>query len=144
MDVLFDTSILVPAIVAELPQHAKTAPLLRRVIRGESRLHVSTQTLAELYATLTALPLSPRITPGQAARLIEQNALQNAKVISLDADDYEAAIKRMVSLGLSSGAIYDALQVRAAEKAGVQELYTLNGRDFRRMPPAEPTTLVVP
>ena len=49
----------------------------------------------------------------------------------------------MTRLGLSGGAIYDALHVRAAEKAHVKKLYTFNGRDFRRMPPSPPTELVV-
>ena len=41
------------------------------------------------------------------------------------------------------GAIYDALHVHCAEAASVSELRTLNGREFRRMPPADPTELVV-
>ena len=42
-----------------------------------------------------------------------------------------------------SGAVYDALHVRAAEEAGADELHTFNGRDFRRMPPEPPCRLVV-
>jgi hypothetical protein len=35
------------------------------------------------------------------------------------------------------------LHVLCAEKASADELRTLNGRDFRRMPPETPTDLVV-
>lgn len=49
----------------------------------------------------------------------------------------------MSDLGLRSGAVYDALHVRCAESLPVQELRTCNGKDFRRMPPADPTDLVV-
>jgi predicted nucleic acid-binding protein len=49
----------------------------------------------------------------------------------------------MADLGLTSRAVYDALHVRAAEKAEVDELLTFNGRDFRRMPPADPIRLVI-
>jgi len=49
----------------------------------------------------------------------------------------------MSDLGLRSGAVYDALHVRCAESPPVQEIRTFNGRDFRRMPPADPTELVV-
>jgi predicted nucleic acid-binding protein len=49
----------------------------------------------------------------------------------------------MAQLGLSSGAVYDALHFAAAEKVEAIELVTFNGTDFRRMPPQEPTQLVV-
>jgi len=45
--------------------------------------------------------------------------------------------------GLESGAVYDILHVLCAEKASADELRTLNGRDFRRMPLEKPTDLVV-
>jgi hypothetical protein len=64
-------------------------------------------------------------------------------IVDLDADDYVAVIGRMTDLGLESGAIYGGLHVRSAEKAEADELLTFNGRDFRRMPPADPTQLVI-
>jgi len=140
---LFDTSVLVPALIAELPQHVKAAPLLRRVHYGELLLYVSAHTLAETYATLTALPLSPQLSPGQAGELVRRNVLDKAQVVSLESNDYQSVIHRMIRLGLSGGAIYDALHVRAAEKAQVEKLYTFNGRDFTRMPPSPPTELVI-
>lgn len=141
MSVLFDTSVLVPAVISELPQHAKAAPLLRAAHRDA--FCVATHALAELYAALTTLPLSPRLTSGQAQALIQQNVMAKAEIVPLNADDYEEVIDRMTRLGLSGGAVYDALHVRAAEKAQVGKLYTFNGRDFRRMPPAPPTELIV-
>jgi len=89
------------------------------------------------------MPLSPRITPANALRLIDETILAVANVISLDENDYRAVLQRVADLGLSSGAVYDALHVRAAEKAGADELVTFNGRDFRRIPPAPPCRLVV-
>ena len=49
----------------------------------------------------------------------------------------------MATLGLLSGAVYDALHVRAAERAKAVELVILNGRDFRRMRPEPPCRLIV-
>lgn len=49
----------------------------------------------------------------------------------------------MVDRGVESEAIYDALHVRGAEKPSADELRTFNGRDFRRIPPTDPTQLVV-
>lgn len=137
--VLLDTSVLVPA----LPQHEEAAPHLEAAAQGGIDLFVSTHALAECYASLTALPLTPQITPGQARRLLQENVAARGDVVDLDADDYLSVLQRMSDLGLRSGAVYDALHVRCAESPPVQEIRTFNGRDFRRMPPADPTELVV-
>ena len=107
-------------------------------------LVISTHALAECYASLTALPLRPRVAPGQARRLIEENVVSNAEtIVTIEADDYLGVLQRLSNLGLQSGAVYDGLHVRCAEKASVAELRTFNGRDFRRIPPTDPTELVV-
>ena len=144
MRVLLDTSVLVPALVPALPQHEKAAPHLESALREETGLILSAHALAECYASLTALPISPQVTPGQARRLIEENVARAAEeIVELGPTDYLSALRRMTDLGLESGAVYDALHVACAEKASVEELRTFNGRDFRRMPPEGPIELVV-
>lgn len=140
---LFDTSVLVAGLSAAHAGHEVARSRLAAAARGEVDMAVSTHALAELYATLTALPTRPRVTPGQARHLIEENVLQRAAVVALDAADYAQVLDRMADLGLTSGAVYDALHVRAAEKVEADELLTFNGRDFRRMPPSDPTRLIV-
>ena len=142
--VLLDTSVLVPALVPALPQHDTAAPHLEAANRDEIQLLLSAHALAETYSSLTALPVSPQITPGQARRLIQNNLAETAEaVIVLDPGDYLRALRRMTDLGLGSGAVYDALHVICAEKASADELRTFNGRDFRRIPPEDPTVLSV-
>ena len=141
MRVLADTSVLVPAVLEAHEHHARAAPTLDRAANGEVDLVVAAHALAETYATLTAL--RPRLTPVAVLDLIQEGALRFAEVVPLGADDYRAVLDRMAALDLVSGAVYDALHVRAAEKAGAEELHTFNGRDFRRMPPAAPCRLVV-
>jgi predicted nucleic acid-binding protein len=88
--------------------------------------------------------VTPTVTPGQARRLIEENIADIADdIVGLDGNEYLTVLQRMTDLGLESGAVYDALHVRCAEKASADELRTFNGRDFRRMPPMGDTTLVV-
>jgi predicted nucleic acid-binding protein len=140
---LFDTSVLVAALSTAHASHDLARVRLAAVLQGEVEMAVSTHTVAELYATLTALPTRPPVTPGQARHLIDENVFQPADVVALVPADYEVALRRMADLGLVSGAIYDALHVRAAEKVAADELLTFNGRDFRRMPPEGPTRLVV-
>ncbi|MEL7363483.1 MAG: VapC toxin family PIN domain ribonuclease, partial [Bacteroidota bacterium] len=123
--------------------HAAAKPYLESAHAGDRVLLVAAHAIAELYATLTVLPVSPRIAPASAQRLIETSVLAVAEVVEIGRDDYEVVIERMATLGLLSGAVYDALHVRAAERTGASELVTLNGRDFRRMPPEPACTLVV-
>lgn len=40
----------------------------------------------------------PRITPGQARHLIDENILQVARVVTLQAEDYTSALQRMTRL----------------------------------------------
>lgn len=141
--VLLDTSVLVPALYTGHLEHGAARLYLDRARAGEIHVSVSTHALAETYATLTALPVAPRLAPADAERLIQDRLLAVSEVVPLDADDYSAVLARVAGLGLASGAVYDALHVRAAEKAGCDEVVTFNGRDFRRFPPAPPTRLVV-
>lgn len=140
---VFDTSVLVAALSEAHNVHDLARLHLDEALDGQVDLAVSAHALAEVYATLTVLPVRPRITPRQAWYLIEDNLLDVAHIVTLEAEDYAAVLRRITQLGLVSGAVYDALHVVAAEKAGADELLTFNGRDFRRMPPEDPTRLVV-
>lgn len=144
MKTLFDTSVLVPpALVEAHPRHKQAFPYLDRAHVNEIKMVVSAHALAELYSTLTALPLTPRMATSQVQHAITNDVLDVAEIVPLSASDYTAVIERIAHLGLVSGAVYDGLHVRAAEKAEADQLLTFNGRDFRRMPPEEPTKLVV-
>ena len=141
--VLFDTSVLVPALSETHPHHVEARARLEQTRAGEVRLVVSAHALAETYSTLTVFPVVPAVSPAEAVRLIGEDVLALADVVPLDADDYAAVLGRVAALGLVSGAVYDGLHVRAAGKAGADELVTFNGRDFLRVPPAPPCRLVV-
>ena len=51
-------------------------------------------------------------------------------MVWLDGDEYRAAIRRMVTLGIVGGAVYDGLVAACALKAGADRLYTWNVRHF--------------
>ena len=140
--VLFDTSVLVAALVNVHSRHDEALAYLNRALDSEIACYVSTHSLAELYAVLTRLPVRPRITPDTARQLIQDNVLSMTQIVDLDRSDYETVIEHMTTLNLTGGAIYDALHVRAAEKARIDRLLTMD-RDFRRMPPDPPVELVL-
>jgi len=144
MKILLDTSVLVAALVEPHPQHDRALPWLRKAKDEELELAVSSHTLAELYAVLSTLPVSPRITPGLALRLIRESVEPAASVISLSSSDYLTTIKRMSELGISGGAIYDALIVRAAQKAEADRVLTFNVSDFKRIWPEGAAHIAAP
>ena len=137
MTVLFDTSVLVAAVVDQLANHAAAHDCFRRYSSGRHRGWCSAHALAECYATLTALPLPRRVTAAEARRLIEMNFAKRLRVIGLDEGDYLEAIRLTSERGLLSGQIYDALHVAAARKGGCARIYSYNLGHFRRLCPDE-------
>lgn len=144
MKTLFDTSVLVAAIVEPHPMHNRALPWLQRAKTGELAFFVASHTLAELYAVLTTLPIKPMISPSTAWRLIHDNIEISAKIISLSPSDYQDIIKRVSEFGLSGGIIYDALIVKAAKKSKVERLLTFNINDFKRVWPDGESIITLP
>jgi len=142
--VLFDTSVLVAAIVEAHPRHAGAATWLKRAKSGEFEFLTASHSLAELYSVLSTLPSKPRISPADAWRLVQENVVASAHLIALAPADYATTLQRVSQLGLSGGVIYDALIACAAEKAGAERLLTLNAADFRRVWPGSESILLVP
>ena len=135
MKALFDTSVLVAAMVEDHPQHERCLPWLQRARQGKVDFLVSAHTLAELFAVLSSYPTRPRLSPAVAARLVRENVSAGARLVPLAASDYDAVIREMAELSLAGGVVYDALIARAARKAGAERLLTLNPRDFLRVWP---------
>jgi predicted nucleic acid-binding protein len=144
MKVLFDTSVLVAALVASHPHHSRAFPWLRKAKEEEIELLISSHTIAELYAVLTTLPVSPRITTGLAWRLIHESVLSCATVTALSSSDYQSTIKRMSEIGISGGTVYDALIAKAAQKAGAERILTFNVADFKRSWPEGAAHIAAP
>jgi predicted nucleic acid-binding protein len=135
MKMLLDTSVLVAAMVEVHPAHEWAPPWLQRDKRKEVTAVVASHTLAELYSILTRLPLQPQISPALAWKLIQENVLATIEVVSLLEDDYRAILEYLSQTGIVGGATYDALIVHAALKAMVDQIATLNAKDFRRIYP---------
>lgn len=135
MKILFDTSVIIAAVVEPHPMHPRAFPWLRRANSKEFNIFVASHTLAELYAVLTTLPISPKIKPVMASQLIYHNIEKISKIISLSSSDYISVIKQMAKLGLSGGSVYDALIAKSAQKSKVDHLLTFNVDDFKRVWP---------
>jgi predicted nucleic acid-binding protein len=144
MRILFDTSVLIAGFIDSHSKHTQAVSWLQRSQTKQVDLLVSAHSLLECYSVLTRLPVSPKITPNMARLLLQENVEKYATIITLNATDYLALIKRMETLGLSGGVIYDALILRAAEKAKANKLLTLNQRDFLRLCPEHESFIISP
>lgn len=144
MKTLFDTSIMIAALVESHPKHEIAFPWLKQAKTKAFELVIASHTLAELYAALGTLPIKPRISPAVAWRLIHENIEAVSKIISLTSSEYSATIKRLSESGLIGGIVYDALIAKVAQKTGVKRLLTLNGDHFKRVWPAGKDVIVSP
>lgn len=131
MRILFDTSILVAAILSGHSRHLACLPLLQKAQIQQTNGLISVHTLAELYSSLTRIPQT-KITPTLAQELIYSN-LQNFERVPLTDEDYQAAIDLMVQNQLPGGGIFDALIAQTALKAQADILLTLNPKHFTRL-----------
>ena len=128
---LFDSSVLIAAIIEKHPNHEKAFYWLKEAVHGKIGFLISAHTLAELFSVLTGMPASPKISPSQAKLLIEKNT-GTAKIIEINAKDYHNVISILAELNLSGGIIYDALAAYSARKAKADYILTFNENDFKK------------
>lgn len=144
MKALFDTSVLVAALLQSHTRHSPAAAWLRSVKQGKTDLVVSAHSLAELYSSLTGMPLRPQPKTGNVWTLIEADVVRNATIRTLSAKEYQKVVKRLAHEGLRGGVIYDAVIARIAELIQVDVLLTLNTSDFERVWPSGVGRIVSP
>ena len=144
MRILLDTSVLVAAMVKAHPAHECALHRLKQVTHGADDGFVAAHSVAELYAILTTLPVLPQISPGDALQLIRRNVLNTFEVVCLSDADYAQVIEHLSTSGITGGATYDALILRAAINANVDQVVTLNEKDFCRVYPALAGKIVSP
>ncbi|WP_414530042.1 type II toxin-antitoxin system VapC family toxin [Nodularia chucula] len=143
MKVLFDTSVLVPALIVNHPQHSICFTKIQSAKSGQIQGFISTHSLAETYSVITRLPIQPRISPEQAQTIVVEIS-QYLEAVPLAVNDYQAAIAQMATLNLPGGGIFDALIAQAALKAKVNVLMTLNPSHFTRLGNAIANIVQVP
>lgn len=142
MKCLFDTSVLVAAILTGYPRHAACLALLQQAQTKQIDGLATTHTLTELYSVLTRIPQT-RISPSLAQELIRDN-LQTFDLIPLSAEEYTTAISLIVQHQLPGGGIFDALIAQAAIKGQADTLLTLNPNHFTRLGEAIAQKVQVP
>src|ERR1700735_1424264 len=84
--------------------------------------------------SITHLASSPSPNPPTISS-DESNILPHFEVTVLSAKDYQDAIHGCATQGWTGGRVYDALHLRAAQKAGCDQIYTFNVRPFQQRAP---------
>ncbi len=135
MKVLFDTSVLVPAMYRQHANNGLALPWLGKAMAGKIQMYVSSHSLAEVYGVLTALPCRPRMSPRVARQIISDNLDKHAKIVALNTGDYMHCLDAAAASGVSGGTIYDLLVIQAARKSHADKILTFNTSVFLRIWP---------
>ncbi len=130
MKALLDTSILIAAFYEDHEHHAASFDLLLRHKRKDACC--AAHSLAEVYATLTAMPGTRRVSPVEAV-LYLGSLRERLSWIALDGDEYLSAADLAAASGASSGGIYDAIIGQCFLKSRAECLFTWNLKHFQRL-----------
>jgi len=133
MKEFFDTSVLIGAFWRGHPHHQASLKLLS--VANKRKAACAMHTLAEVYATMTALPVKDLIPPDQAL-LFVQEVRDRLTVVTLTEEEYYTTIEQAAALHFTSRRIYDALLLRCAAKVKAETIYTWNLKHFRAINPA--------
>lgn len=133
MRYFLDTSVFIAAFWGDHPQHQASIPLVRRA--DPKSAFCAAHTVAEVYSTMTRLPVKPSIPPEQALLFIEQ-IQERFTVVSLTDKEYFSTVRRLAENGLARSVILDGLITTAAAKCKADQVYTWDVTDFERVAPA--------
>jgi len=132
MKIFLDTSVLAAAFWGDHPQHTASLRLIKSATPKNA--FCSAHSVAEVYSTMTRLPVKPPIPTEQAVLFVRQMQ-ERFTVVALDGIDYFETIERLAERGLAKSYIYDGLIMTAAAKSGASAVYTWNMDHFLLVSP---------
>lgn len=128
-----DTSVFVAAFWGDHPQHDASVALVGKATPKTA--YCAAHTVAEVYSTMTRLPVKPPIPTEQALLFIRQ-IREKFTVVALTEKEYFATIERLAEAGVGRSIVFDGLITTAAAKSGADVIYTWDVDDFQRVSPA--------
>lgn len=105
-ELLVDTSVAVPLLIADHVHHLATREAL-----GTRRLGLCGHAAFEAYSVLTRMPPPARQRPAAVMRMLAANFPHDRFLPSASA---AGLVARLASMGISGGSVYDALVAAAA------------------------------
>jgi predicted nucleic acid-binding protein len=137
-----DASVVVAALLAWHEAHETAFAALESAI-GEGDVVLPVSALVECYSVLTRLPAAHRLSPEDAAGLLESALRESGRLAGLRASSAWSFLAALVREQVRGGATYDRRILEEACAAGASRLLTLNGADFRRFA-TDAVEIVVP
>ena len=126
-----DTSVLLAGLIDFGPQSAPAQSLMHAV--AEKRVTgpaTAWHCCLEFFSVATRLPPEFRLTPSDAARLLEEEVFERMAVHDLPARDRLPMMKAVAQDGIAGGRVYDAHIAEVARAAGAAVVVTDNRRHF--------------
>jgi len=100
MKVLFDTSVLIAALLNARPRHLIAIKCLGKANEKTIDGYGCTHAHSESYSIFTLFSIYPKISPSAAKTLLFQNILNNLKIIELDGENYKNIIEGLEKIAL--------------------------------------------
>jgi predicted nucleic acid-binding protein len=131
VSVFLDTSVLLAGLVDLGPQSAPAQSILHAVAeRTVPTVSTAWHCCLEFYSVATRLPQEYRLTPADAAHLVEQEVIARMTVHDLPGVDRQAFLRAAAHDATAGGRIYDAHIAEIARAAGATVVVTDNRRHF--------------
>lgn len=137
-----DASVVLAALLTWHEAHEPAFAALERAVEQEEVV-VPISALTECYAVLTRLPAAHRLSPQDAADLLESALREPSRLSGLRASLGWSFLSTLAREQVRGGATYDRRILEEARAASATRLLTLNGGDFRRFA-SEGIEIVVP
>ena len=137
--VAVDANILVYAFFRDTPQHAASRAWLDRAGRGDVKLCLTSQVLAEFFAIVTnPKRVSDPRTPDEAVLAIEAVlALPGAITLAVPPLVASRWLEMLRQHPVRGGAVFDLQLIATMAANGVERICTFNRADFEGFPGLE-------
>ena len=131
VNVFLDTSVLLAGLIDFGPQSAPAQSLLHAVAEKQvAGAGTAWHCCLEFFSVSTRLPAEFRLTPANAAFLVEAEVFGRMSVHDLPAAERLTMLKVSARDGTAGGRIYDAHIAEVARSAGAAVVVTDNRRHF--------------
>lgn len=131
MNVFLDTSVLVAGLIDFGPQSSPAHSLLHAVAeKTAGPASTAWHCCLEFYSVGTRLPPEFRLTPADAARLVEEEIIGRMAVFDLPGAARGAFLAAAARDAVAGGRVYDAHIADVARAAGATVIVTDNRRHF--------------
>jgi predicted nucleic acid-binding protein len=128
--VFLDTSVLLAGLIDFGPQSAPAHQVLHAVAAGTFAAGTAWHCCLEVYSVATRLPPEFRVSPADAARLLQEEVFARMAIQDLPTGDRGPFLSSLVQEGIAGGRIYDAHIAEVARAAGARVIVTDNRRHF--------------